>query len=416
MRYILLFLSIIAFNFSNAQIQLHRADSTLRYVEGGQLIEFKTKDWTNNKFIDWGRASMMPSPGKVSIFSSQGLLSTGIPEFAENAVPLVYLDARLEGVIEGLRIGQSGGLATLGQDGKIPMSMLNVSGLSFKGAWNPNTNTPALLNGTGNVGDFYKAGSAGSYNFGNGEYNFNAGDWVIFAAGVWQRLGSNELVYSVNEKVGEVVLNHLDVGALPNTYVPQWMGLEGRPNSPVASIDNAVTQSHAHTNKDVLDLLSVAAGQLQYNGASVSYQTPNISFLFTRSVARTIPAGVSPLGCNSMAYAFGGGYNNTGDLSTFTAPVAGIYRFDASAYLGAATATSAWVGINVTSSRPTTQNGEYKFNNSAAGTGKVWTVTGGMDIRLNAGDTVQGRVYSNVSVNIMSTTATWFSGRLIHAL
>lgn len=39
--------------------------------------------------------SMMPSGGKVPVFSEQGLLSTGTPLFPENAVPLSYLDGRI---------------------------------------------------------------------------------------------------------------------------------------------------------------------------------------------------------------------------------------------------------------------------------------------------------------------------------
>lgn len=42
-----------------------------------------------------GDTSMMPAAGKVPIFSPQGLLSTGTPEFPENAVPLAYLDIRI---------------------------------------------------------------------------------------------------------------------------------------------------------------------------------------------------------------------------------------------------------------------------------------------------------------------------------
>lgn len=36
--------------------------------------------------------SMMPDAGKVPVFSDQGLLSTNMPLFPENAVPLQYLE------------------------------------------------------------------------------------------------------------------------------------------------------------------------------------------------------------------------------------------------------------------------------------------------------------------------------------
>lgn len=121
------------------------------------------------------------------------------------------------------------GVATLDASGKVPMIQLNVSGLSFKGAWNPTTNSPQLIDGAGSVGDFYKASTSGTFNFGNGSYTFNMGDWAIFAAGVWQRIGSSELVASVNGKIGDVVLNASDVGARPSSYVPAWSEVTTKP-------------------------------------------------------------------------------------------------------------------------------------------------------------------------------------------
>lgn len=121
------------------------------------------------------------------------------------------------------------GVATLDAAGKVPLSQLSISGLQFKGAWNPNTNTPALVDGTGTTGDFYKASAAGTYNTGNGSFTYVTGDWVIYAAGTWQRLGSADTVSMVNGKLGAVVLTAADVGALPSTYTP--------PAAPVQSVN-----------------------------------------------------------------------------------------------------------------------------------------------------------------------------------
>lgn len=163
--------------------------------------------------------------------------------------------------------GKALGVATLDATGTVPMSQLNISALIFKGAWNAATNTPALLDGTGIVGDFYKVSVPGTFNFGNGNYTFAVGDWVMFAAGVWQRIGVHEAVMSVNGKLGAVVLNAADVGAataaqgakadtaiqsvnnktgtviltaadvgaLPSTYTPPvtaWNSVTGKPDFP----------------------------------------------------------------------------------------------------------------------------------------------------------------------------------------
>ncbi|ASV44574.1 tail protein [Agrobacterium phage Atu_ph02] len=131
--------------------------------------------------------------------------------------------------------GIANGVASLDASGKVPMTQLNVSGLQFKGAWNPNTNTPAIVDGTGTAGDFYKASHAGSFNAGNGNFTYAIGDWVIFAGGIWQRLGSADAVSMVNGKVGDVVLTAADVGALPSDYTPpaqSWNDLRDKPTIP----------------------------------------------------------------------------------------------------------------------------------------------------------------------------------------
>lgn len=57
--------------------------------------------------------------------------------------------------------------------------------------------------------------------------------------------------------------------------VQTWASLQNKPTSTVAAIDLAVTNSHTHTNKAVLDLLTDKAGVLEYNGAPIttSYTT-----------------------------------------------------------------------------------------------------------------------------------------------
>lgn len=125
--------------------------------------------------------------------------------------------------------GIAGGLATLDSSGTVPLDQLNVSGLEFLGAWNASTNTPTLVDGTGNVGDFYKVSVPGTFNFGNGSYTFAVGDWVMFAGGTWQRIGVHESVSTVNSKTGMVVLTASDVGALPSTYKPNWADVQNKP-------------------------------------------------------------------------------------------------------------------------------------------------------------------------------------------
>ena len=57
--------------------------------------------------------------------------------------------------------------------------------------------------------------------------------------------------------------------------VQTWDNLQEKPEATVVEIDRAVTKSHTHTNKAVLDLFTDNAGTLEYDGAPVvtSYTT-----------------------------------------------------------------------------------------------------------------------------------------------
>lgn len=54
--------------------------------------------------------------------------------------------------------------------------------------------------------------------------------------------------------------------------VVQWGDLEGRPNSSVAQIDDAVGKAHQHSNMATLNKLSEAGGELMFDGEAISSQ------------------------------------------------------------------------------------------------------------------------------------------------
>ena len=177
----------------------------------GPVIKIAYEAQANtNAFTDEARDNIIYLMGKTG-FSGAFSDLTGVPDF---------MLANQRGVANGV--------ASLDAAGLVPLNQLNVSGLAFKGAWNPNTNDQGLVDGTGNTGDFYKASHAGSFNAGNGSYTYAAGDWIIFAGGTWNRLGSADTVSMVNGKLGAVVLNAADVGALPATYVAPVTKVNGK--------------------------------------------------------------------------------------------------------------------------------------------------------------------------------------------
>ena len=95
------------------------------------------------------------------------------------------------GVVSFLPIDVSLGIPQLDVNGKILVSQLPNSVMEYKGTWDISTNTPTLVNGTGNQGDVYLVEGAAvggtSFNFGAGGILFFNGDQAIYSGSIWQR-------------------------------------------------------------------------------------------------------------------------------------------------------------------------------------------------------------------------------------
>jgi len=92
-----------------------------------------------------------------------------------------------------------------------------TAGLTYKGTWNANTNSPSLSSGVGTNGDYYVVNVAGSTNL-DGITDWQIGDWAIFNGSAWQKIDQSNTVTSVNGETGAVVLGVANIaGAVPNT-------------------------------------------------------------------------------------------------------------------------------------------------------------------------------------------------------
>jgi hypothetical protein len=102
------------------------------------------------------------------------------------------------GIVNSVPLGGANGVATLDALGKVPLSQLPASVVTYLGTWNASTNTPTLTNGVGDTGDLYICNVAGTVNFGAGPITFAVGDWVIYSGTQWQKsAGSSGTVTSV---------------------------------------------------------------------------------------------------------------------------------------------------------------------------------------------------------------------------
>ena len=116
--------------------------------------------------------------------------------------------------------GANNGVATLDAGGKVPLTQLPNSVMTYEGVWNATTNTPTLIDGTGSPGMVYRVSVAGTQDLGSGPIDFEVGDYAIYnAAGVWEKSDTTDAVASVNGQTGIVSLDSDDIPeAVTNLY------------------------------------------------------------------------------------------------------------------------------------------------------------------------------------------------------
>jgi hypothetical protein len=144
--------------------------------------------------------------------ASKNIISSSV-----TSATLAFLDAtssvqdQLDDKIPLAQKGANNGVATLDAGGKVPVTQLPSSVMTYEGTWNASTNTPTLVNGTGDAGQVYLTSVAGTVDFGAGPITFALGDWVIYSGTIWQESKNSNAVVSVNSQTGVVVLDTDDI-------------------------------------------------------------------------------------------------------------------------------------------------------------------------------------------------------------
>jgi hypothetical protein len=114
--------------------------------------------------------------------------------------------------------GVANGYASLDSGGKVPVSQLPSSLMEYKGVWNASTNSPSLIDGTGDTGDVYRVSVAGTRNLGSGNISFEVGDYVIYNGTTWEKSDTTDAVASVNGQTGVITLTTTNIGEGTNLY------------------------------------------------------------------------------------------------------------------------------------------------------------------------------------------------------
>ncbi|SMP16404.1 right-handed parallel beta-helix repeat-containing protein [Chryseobacterium profundimaris] len=177
-------------DFSNiASLYLNKGN----YIGTAQTLY----DLINTNKIDSDAKSLLNSNSINSLITSFFTLENDVNEAAQLAQSAFSLT---ESRIPSNEKGVPGGVATLGSNGKVLASQLDLTGQVLKGEWNPTTNTPTLVNGTGTVNNYYLVTADGSIDLGAGLLNFKKGDTVIYSSeGKWLRNSKPEIPNPVTD-------------------------------------------------------------------------------------------------------------------------------------------------------------------------------------------------------------------------
>ena len=199
---------------NNLQIHGNSASINAKSIitdSDSQTLTNKTIDSDNNTITNIVNGNIKSSAGIDVTKLSTGTVDNTHFDYIASLTGNVQ--DQLDNKIETSEKGSNNGVATLDAGGKVPVSQLPNSVMELQGPYNATTNTPTLVDGTGNPGDIYEVTVDGTQDFGNGNIIFNVGDWVVYGAdGKWYKsINSNEVV-TVNGQKGVVVLSNSDIG------------------------------------------------------------------------------------------------------------------------------------------------------------------------------------------------------------
>jgi len=297
----------------------------------------------------------------------------------------------LEGVITGstgvlgsLPINGSNGIPQLDVNGKILVSQLPNSVMEYLGTWNAATNTPTLVNGTGNAGDVYLCNVAGTVNFGAGPITFGVGDQVIYSGTIWQKAsGSTGTVTSV------AVTESGDALTITGSPIT---------TSGTINIGFAGTSAQYVAGDGTLVTFPTFSGFVPYTGATANVDLGTFDLttdIVNLNQLKAIGSGGLNIYSNSgthIALMGGGGGAGTTFYGGIIGTTASFTSSGSSNTFDITHSSGSGIALNITKGG----NGEGLYINKTSGSGNALTVLGTTSIsgQLTLGSTITNGTYT----------------------
>ena len=201
---------------------------------------------------------------------------------------------------------------------KAPGEADSTEASNYKGTWDASTNTPTLVNGVGEAGDYYIVSVAGTVDFGDGDITFAVNDYVVYTGTSW-------VVQTNVASITRDITANVDVGGVQS-------GRFFARNTPMTDVFEAIlTKYFAPTltmssNKALLNKKGTTISQPITITAKSTKKTNNIEKTAITFGGSEVASGTNPNG-ETINYTY------TTDISTDT-------TFGASVYDGRQTVTS----------------------------------------------------------------------------